>query len=51
MRKEGKQCAFTAHHSYPTSKFTTFTILTLVLVSPVSIASIFLGLWKNSGAL
>jgi hypothetical protein len=35
----------------PYVEVTTFTILTLVLVSLVSISSIFLGLWKNSGAL
>jgi len=35
----------------PYLKVATFTILMLVLVSLVSIASVFLRLWKNSGAL
>jgi hypothetical protein len=49
--KRGETTCIYCTSFLPYLEVATFTILALVLVALVSIASVFLGLWKNSGAL
>jgi hypothetical protein len=49
--KKGEMTCIYSTSFLPCLKVATFTILMLVLVSLISIVSIFLSLWKDSGAL
>jgi uncharacterized membrane protein len=49
--KRGETMCIYCTSLLPYLEVATFTILALVLVALVSISSVLLGLWKNSGAL